>query len=224
MLNKKFLIDITREVLNHAQQENLRKLEQISLLADNWDGNGSKAFDKQLIAKVKDLIGVLDVQPEIFPLSYGSIQMEYEKEDDSYLEIEINLNDTWDVFELNENGEESAFSVAADAEVVNKVAKDFMQSPKENTISLIEPTLLVQYLMSKGWKTFPRKRQDIKVLQIKKADGSFFQVTIPLSRALSDYGEALSIALETVAEAENMDKKQLIEKLISPKVNNSAIE
>lgn len=224
MLNKKFLIDITREVLNHAQQENLRKLEQISLLADNWDGNGSKAFDKQLIAKVKDLIGVLDVQPEIFPLSYGSIQMEYEKEDDSYLEIEINLNDTWDVFELNENGEESAFSVAADAEVVNKVAKDFMQSPKENTISLIEPTLLVQYLMSKGWKIFPRKRQDIKVLQIKKADGSFFQVTIPLSRVLSDYGEALSIALETVAEAENMDKKQLIAKLISPTVNNSAIE
>lgn len=224
MLNKKFLIDITREVLNHAQQENLRKLEQISLLADNWDGNGSKAFDKQLIAKVKDLIGVLDVQPEIFPLSYGSIQMEYEKEDDSYLEIEINLNDTWDVFELNENGEESAFSVAADAEVVNKVAKDFMQSPKENTISLIEPTLLVQYLMSKGWKIFPRKRQDIKVLQIKKADGSFFQVTIPLSRVLSDYGEALSIALETVAEAEDMDKKQLIAKLISPTVNNSAIE
>lgn len=199
-------------------------MEQISLLADNWDGNGAKAFDKQLVAKVKDLIGVLDVQPEIFPLSYGSIQMEYEKEDGSYLEIEINLNDTWDTFEVNENGEESAFSVAADAEVVNKVAKDFMQSPKENTISLIEPTLLVQYLMSKGWKIFPRKRQDIKVLQIKKADGSFFQVTIPLSRALSDYGEALSIALETVAEAEDMDKKQLIAKLISPTVNNSAIE
>lgn len=224
MLNKKFLIDITREVLNHAQQENLRKLEQISLLADNWDGNGAKAFDKQLVAKVKDLIGALGVQPEIFPLSYGSIQMEYTKEDGSYLEFEINLNDTWDVFELNENGEESVFSVAADAEAINKVAKDFMQSPKENIISLIEPTLLVQYLMSKGWKIFPRKRQDIKVLQIKKADGSFFQVTIPLSRALSDYGEALSIALETVAEAEDMDKKQLIAKLISPTVNNSAIE
>lgn len=224
MLNKKFLIDITREVLNHAQQENLRKLEQISLLADNWDGNGSKAFDKQLIAKVKDLIGVLDVQPEIFPLSYGSIQMEYEKEDDSYLEIEINLNDTWDAFEVNENGEESLFSIVTNAEAINKVAKDFMQSPKENTISLIEPTLLVQYLMSKGWKIFPRKRQDIKVLQIKKADGSFFQVTIPLSRALSDFGEALSMALETVAEAENMDKKQLIAKLISSTVNNSAIE
>lgn len=210
--------------MENLMQENLRKLEQISLLADNWDGNGAKAFDKQLVAKVKDLIGALGVQPEIFPLSYGSIQMEYTKEDGSYLEFEINLNDTWDVFELNENGEESAFSVAADAEVVNKVAKDFMQSPKENTISLIEPTLLMQYLMSKGWKIFPRKRQDIKVLQIKKADGSFFQVTIPLSRALSDYGEALSIALETVAEAEDMDKKQLIAKLISPTVNNSAIE
>lgn len=210
--------------MENLMQENLRKLEQISLLTDNWNENGAKAFDKQLVAKVKDLIGALGVQPEIFPLSYGSIQMEYTKEDGSYLEFEINLNDTWDVFELNENGEESAFSVAADAEAINKVAKDFMQNPKENTINRIEPTLLVQYLMNKGWRVFPRKRQDIKVLQIKKADGSFFQVTIPLSRALSDYGEALSIALETVAEAENMDKKQLIEKLISPKVNNSAIE
>lgn len=210
--------------MENLMQENLRKLEQISLLTDNWNENGAKAFDKQLVAKVKDLIGALGVQPEIFPLSYGSIQMEYTKEDGSYLEFEINLNDTWDVFELNENGEESAFSVAADAEAINKVAKDFMQNPKENTINRIEPTLLVQYLMNKGWRVFPRKRQDIKVLQIKKADGSFFQVTIPLSRALSDYGEALSIALETVAEAENMDKKQLIAKLISPTLNNSAIE
>lgn len=62
------------------------------------------------------------------------------------------------------------------------------------------------------------------MLQIRKADGSLFQVTIPLSRALSDYDEALSIALETVAEAEDMGTKQLIAKLISPTVNNSAIE
>ena len=210
--------------MENLMQENLRKLEQIASLTDNWDGNGAKAFDKKLIAKTKDLIGALDVQPEIFPLSYGSIQMEYTKEDDSYLEIEVNLNDTWDVFKVNGNGEESDFSVAANAEEINKAVKDFVQNPKENTINLIEPTPLVKYLMDKGWKIFPRKKQDIKVLQIRKADGSFFQVTIPLSRALSDYSEALSIALETVAEAEDMDTKQLIAKLISSTVNNSAIE
>ena len=210
--------------MENLMQENLRKLEQIASLTDNWDGNGAKAFDKQLIARAKDLISALDVQSEIFPLSYGSIQMEYTKEDGSYLEFEVNLNDTWDVFKVNGNGEESLFSIATDTEAVNKVIRDFVQSPKENTINRIEPTLLVQYLMNKGWKIFPRKRQDIKVLQIKKADGSFFQVTIPLSRALSDYNEALSIALETVAEVEDMDKKQLITKLISPTVNNSAIE
>lgn len=210
--------------MENSIQENLKKLEQIASLTDNWDGNGAKAFDKQLIARVKDLIGALDVQLEIFPLSYGSIQMEYTKEDGSYLEIEVNLNDAWDVFEVNGNGKESAFSVAANAETINKAVKDFVQNPKENTINLIEPTLLVQYLMNRGWKIFPRKRQDIKVLQVKKPDGSFFQVTIPLSRALSDYSEALSVALETVAEAEDMDRKQLIAKLISPIVNNSAIE
>ena len=41
--------------MENLMQENLRKLEQISLIADNWDGNGAKAFDKQLVAKVKDL-------------------------------------------------------------------------------------------------------------------------------------------------------------------------
>lgn len=116
--------------MENLMQENLRKLEQISLLANNWDGNGAKAFDKQLVAKVKDLIGALGVQPEIFPLSYGSIQMEYTKEDGSYLEFEINLNDTWDAFEVNENGEESLFSIATNAEAINKVAKNFMQTPK----------------------------------------------------------------------------------------------
>ena len=38
--------------MENLMQENLRKLEQISLLANNWDGNGAKAFDKQLVAKV----------------------------------------------------------------------------------------------------------------------------------------------------------------------------
>lgn len=124
--------------MENLMQENLRKLEQISLLADNWDGNGAKAFDKQLVAKVKDLIGALGVQPEIFPLSYGSIQMEYTKEDGSYLEFEINLNDTWDVFKVNENGEESAFSVAANAEEINKVVKSFMDCMQESDFSKLE--------------------------------------------------------------------------------------
>lgn len=116
----------------------LRKLEQIASLTDNWDGNEAKAFDKQLIARVKDLIGALDVQPEMFPLSYESIQMEYTKEGSSYLEFEVNLNDTWDVFKVNGNGEESAFSVAANAEEINKVVKSFMDCMQESDLSKLE--------------------------------------------------------------------------------------
>lgn len=113
-------------------------MEQIASLTDNWDENGAKAFDKQLIARIKDLVGALDVQPEIFPLSYGSIQMEYTKDGGSYLEFEVNLNDTWDVFKVNGNGEESAFSVAANAEEINKVVKSFMNCMQESDFSKLE--------------------------------------------------------------------------------------
>ena len=118
-------LGIENVVMNEEKMNNLKKLDEIASLPDNWNGNGAETFDKRLISRVRGLITALEIQPEIFPTACDSIQMEYDKEDGSYLEIEINLDDTWEVFQINENGEESYSSIAADMEAITKVVNSF---------------------------------------------------------------------------------------------------
>jgi len=106
---------------------NLKKLDQIELLEDGWNGNTAKAFKTSFISKIREIITALEVQPEIFPTAYNSIQMEYEKEDGSYLEIEIIPADTWEVFKINNKGKESFFSIAANVEAITKVVNSFYE-------------------------------------------------------------------------------------------------
>lgn len=116
---------IENVVMNEEKVKNLKKLDQIALLEDGWNGSNAKAFEKQLISKARGIITALELQPEIFPTACGSVQIEYEKEDGSYLEIEINSDDIWEVFEINKDGEEKYFSIVADIEAINKVVNSF---------------------------------------------------------------------------------------------------
>ena len=75
--------------MNDIIKENLEKIQDISELKDDWNGNGASAFKDTLIQKMKYLILRLNVQPEIFPTARGSIQFEYEKETGEYLEFEL---------------------------------------------------------------------------------------------------------------------------------------
>lgn len=68
---------------------NLKKLETISDLKDNWNDNNAKKFSSKLISIVKNILKNIVEQPEIFPTANNSIQMEYELVDNSYLEFEI---------------------------------------------------------------------------------------------------------------------------------------
>lgn len=112
-------------VINEEKMYNLRKIEQIATLEDGWNGNKAKAFKSQLIEVVRSVITALEIQPEVFPTACDSIQLEYEKEDGSYLEIELNLDNTWEVFEVNSNGEEIYTSISAEVEKVNEVVNRF---------------------------------------------------------------------------------------------------
>lgn len=97
---------------------NLRKLEQISHLENGWNGNKARAFEKDLISKVRGIITALEIQPEIFPTACDSIQFEYEKTDGAYLEIQINSSDKWEVFEVDRDGKEKNFSILSDIEAI----------------------------------------------------------------------------------------------------------
>lgn len=56
---------------------------------DNWNEHGAKAFNKLHIELCNTLLNMLPYQPEIFPTANGSIQLEYDGHNESYLEFEV---------------------------------------------------------------------------------------------------------------------------------------
>lgn len=106
-------------------QKNLQKLKEIEELKDNWNENGATKFSGKLIEKVKNVLYMLKEQPEIFPTAEGSIQLEYEKKDGQYLEINVYENHT-NIFSIDSNEQEKEFEVKEDeVEKIKKIVEDF---------------------------------------------------------------------------------------------------
>ncbi|MCM1224927.1 MAG: hypothetical protein NC548_61805 [Lachnospiraceae bacterium] len=102
-----------------------KKLNLIAALQDNWNGNNAKAFNESLITKVKNIIIFLDIQPEIFPTPCDSLQLEYDKQDGSHLEIEISESENAEVFLIDNNGNECLSKITANTEEINKAVNNF---------------------------------------------------------------------------------------------------
>lgn len=118
---------INGNIVNEGQQLNLKKLEQISFLPYDWNGNGANAFSIQLISKIKNLITSLTIQPEIFPTACDTIQLEYDKNDGAHLEIEIGENNLAEVYLIKSNGEDEYKSISSDISTINKVVEIFYE-------------------------------------------------------------------------------------------------
>lgn len=77
-------------------KNNLKKLNAIAELENNWDLHGAPKFNKELIDFCKEQLYLLEkelgnienVQPEIFPTNNETIQFEFKNGSD-WLEIEI---------------------------------------------------------------------------------------------------------------------------------------
>lgn len=111
--------------VNSEKASNVEKLEQIAELEDGWDGDGAGAFSAALIQTVRDIVVSLDRQPEIFPTACDTIQMEYDHEDGSYLEIEISDDNRAKVFSVDCNGEERLSFVEACPYAICEVVSSF---------------------------------------------------------------------------------------------------
>lgn len=119
-INYAYNNDMDREKLY-----SLNKLKQIATLGNGWNGKNAKAFDKSFLSRATALILSLSHQPEIFPTACDSIQIEYEKDDGSYLEIELTNHDSCNIFEIDSMGQESEFSRPMNVEAINKVVNSF---------------------------------------------------------------------------------------------------
>ena len=78
--------------------ENLKKLEEISSLKADWNGNGAPGIPTVLIKKTRALIKALPIQPEIFPTALETIQLEFDNDHHDHMEIEISTSDKAEVF------------------------------------------------------------------------------------------------------------------------------
>ncbi len=83
---------------DNAMSDNLKKLDEISTLKDNWNGNGAVPIPPALIKKTRALVKALSFQPEIFPTALETIQLEFDNPKHDHMEIEIGLSDKAEVF------------------------------------------------------------------------------------------------------------------------------
>ena len=103
----------------------LEKLNQILNLPDNWDGNNAKSFSTKLIEKAGYILIRLKVQPEVFPTACNTMQLEYEKDDGSYLEFEIAEDGNAKVFMIDSEGNEKHLFIEANSEEINNIVRSF---------------------------------------------------------------------------------------------------
>lgn len=117
--------DLIRVEISEEKIDNLKKLEVIASLPDDWNANGAKSISDELIRKMRDFLLFLEIQPEIFPTAYGSLQMEYDKMDGSHLEIELTEDKYAEVFKVDPTGSESLMEIEAKVEEINRLVSDF---------------------------------------------------------------------------------------------------
>lgn len=79
---------------------------------------------EHLITSASKLIRNLYIQPEIFPTADGTIELEYEKANGDYLEIQISGNGTCEVFKRS-SGSEEYFNAQDDCSSNNALAEAF---------------------------------------------------------------------------------------------------
>ena len=101
-------------------------LNDIAHLKRNWNDNNANPFPANLIEKCANLISQLEVQPFISPTACGAIQMEYEKENGDYLELEI-YSEKIEVYQIiNNAGYEETLTSSDYLNEVNRIVSNFL--------------------------------------------------------------------------------------------------
>ena len=107
-----------------SQAENFERLDEIAVLNNNWNGYGAKPISSTLINKIRLLLLELPIQPELFPSTRDSIQLEYDI-GDNHIEIEIFNNDNVEVMETDGAGHFVQNSFAYRSTKVREVVDEF---------------------------------------------------------------------------------------------------
>lgn len=108
-------------------RKNLLKLEEIKSLKRNWNGNNAKPVPRKIINKTKTLLINLDRQPQIFPTANDSIQLEYDGENKSYLELQVTKKNTLSFYKVDKTGKETEGNISASSFSINNLVEEFYE-------------------------------------------------------------------------------------------------
>ena len=115
----------TGSAVTDVKTFNLNKLNAIQSLKDGWNGNGAPAIPDVVIAKVRDIIEHIDIQPEIFPTALETIQLEFDNSRRDHMEIEIGAEDSAEIFIVDYAGGESTEELPSDAAAIHERVMKF---------------------------------------------------------------------------------------------------
>jgi hypothetical protein len=109
----------TKKNRNLQSVENLRKFEE------DWNGYGAGSFSAELCDFMEKIIKNLDeeYQPKLFPTGRESIQIEYEKTNGEYLEIEVFSSRRIELFQITADGKEIEKNIGYDE--IERAVKTF---------------------------------------------------------------------------------------------------
>ena len=94
-------------------------------LKKNWNGNKAKPISKKIVNKTKALIINLEKQPQIFPTGNDSIQIEYDGENKSYLELQVTKHNELSYFKIDKQGNEISGSIPCSSFALNALVEEF---------------------------------------------------------------------------------------------------
>lgn len=104
---------------------NLRKLSSFLSYPANWNGYGAVVINPELVELTSNILKVLPLQPEVFPLSNGGIQFEFDGPNQEYLEIEFSDLNKVNIFHIDSSGNESERAESIDKESIKRLVANF---------------------------------------------------------------------------------------------------
>ena len=98
--------------------DNYRRLQEISQLAEGWDGYSAQPIPQEVISRTKELLMLLPGGAKIFPTGRSTVQIEYHKDVDNYFELEISATD-YDMYSVL--GDDEYEDSVPENEIVDRV-------------------------------------------------------------------------------------------------------
>lgn len=83
---------------------NYRRILDISHFGEGWDGYNAPPIPAKVISRTKGLLVMLPDGARVFPTGRRTIQLEYHKDDDNYLELEVSET-SFEIYSLKDNEE-----------------------------------------------------------------------------------------------------------------------